>query len=280
MYNMLRSLISVSLILLPSLTFSQSTHITIEPTALNKINIFFSPQLYFNTSNVINDGSSPDVISAKNTLGMQLGAEYERLGRNNILWSAGLLFGTHTHQVDIRYRDLLFLDPNTPSLGDSHSWNYTTTLNYFAPRIMVGYRVELNPKNASALDVKLGLSSRLYLSGLYKFEGITASYISNDTLYSNVSVVDNVVSLGNTKGQGTGTLIGAPNIDAYVGIAKSRKTWFLKDLSIGLHITHALIKKSPSDEILNRTWNRGKVISVDRYISRDFSIGIKLAVGI
>lgn len=252
--------------------------------AENRINISYTPQRYFNKSGVFNDGNYPDVISARNTVGYIAGLEYERITKGGIIMNVGLVYGRQSHDVDVTYKSLDFFDDmNQEQLRQIHDEkNYSGNVGYVGMKFMAGYRwiIPGSFLKGWALEGKAGFS--FHISTTQSNGNILwrIYYERNDTLYITQFGSD-AASFGK-KSTFFGDMAWSHNADLYLGLNKPVHWGFVKNISFGISATYGIGGKYKGIGYVGSvTYNlRQKAISEDEYRSQDFSIGLRLAVGL
>jgi hypothetical protein len=270
--------ISFCFILSTSLCAAQ----TREHKAENRINLTYTPQWYLNQSGVHNDGNYPDIISARNTTGYVAGLEYERVTKGGIIMNIGVLYGRQSHDVDVTYKSLEFFDDmNQEQLKQIHNEkNYSANVGYVGMKFMAGYRWTIPNTflKGWALEGKAGFSFRISTTESYENILWRIYYKRNDTLYITQFGQDDA-SFG--KKSTLGSMAWSHNADLYLGLNKPVHWGFVKNISAGIAITHAVGKYKGIGSVQSLTYNlRQKVISEDEYRSQDFSIGLRVVVGL
>jgi hypothetical protein len=251
--------------------------------AENRVIIAWTPQWYFNQGGVYNDGRYPDVISARNTGGYVAGLEYERVTKGGIMMNIGLQYGRQRHDVDVTYKSLDFFDIlNQEQLSQMRNGNnYSANVGYVGMKFMLGYRWVLPStflKNWG-LEAKAGFSFRVSTTQSGETIVWRIGYESNDTLYL-TDFGDDVMSFG--KKSTLGSMAWSHNADLYLGLNKPVHWGFIKNISLGVFATYGIGGKYKGiGSVKSSTFTlRRELISQDEYRSQDFSIGLRLAMGL
>jgi hypothetical protein len=154
---------------------------------------------------------------------------------------------------------------------------------YFKFRLMAGYVLPFEVLHNCHIEVKAGLSvkhCRKRLQGEY-FRGI--ALLKNDTVYQAV-VGEGSFWFGSKSSEEVRTF----SAEWYIGLSKSLNTRFIKNINVGIEMTRALNfdKTYGNAGYANMDTYRlydkypSQPYSQDRYIAKDFSIGLKLSVGL
>lgn len=263
-------------------TYSQTNVKTPKKNTLYTLNLTLTPQLYLNGINVENDGIAPEAISTKNTGGYTIGAEIERKSRTGFLLNIGLLYGVRWHNITMGYEDLSFFDKGVAEeLKKLETQKtYRGTSSYVKIRLMAGYIIPLKIAHGCNLEVKAGVSIRTYMTDLTAdyYRGI--QFERNDTIYIS-SIGSGYAHFGSRDRFQSWW----KTAEGYIGFRKELDTKYLKHISVGLEFTKAIFFNGPSNNfdayMDSYSLNTGaSPISTDEYISRDFSIGLRLSVGL
>lgn len=292
------------LFVLPSLVYGQKdNNVAKAHKGNNEIEFSFTPQYYFNKLNVHNDGVLPGLISAKNTAGFNLSIDYHRITPYGLVYGAGASFGQIGHDVTVNYKDFSFFYPkkDNPVVTDSlKSWHadehVVERLNYLSLHPSVGYRFKLPGSFMNGWDVQADLSCDFvfYLNGLHGGDDIDAVYTRNGT-----TIITPLMGYGYEFGTPHNTIFNhfySQYFIAYglnLSLHKEINRGILSDISAGIKVTY-----SGNGNFHDKTRGAGFVgadaydinsfspnishgsISHNEYRARDFSVGLKLGVGL
>jgi len=254
-----------------------------DESAQTHINIYYTPQLYFNKTGIFNDGNAPDVLSTKNTLGYNLGLDYERITRQGIILNVGFHYGKQKHTVDVNYKGLAFFDPSEAAYLNQFnlSRNFKGTMGYIGMKFMAGYQWQI-PRTILKhwqLEAKAGFALRLSISGGSDSQIWSVQYQKEDSTFIGW-LADGAANFGNERG--LASLSWSHNAEVYLGLSKPINYSFIKNLSVGVCATYGIGKKYRGiGDVLATSYNyHGERISEDEYRTQDFSLGIRLALGL
>jgi hypothetical protein len=249
---------------------SKTGHSTIQPS----IGIV----RYFDKGGILYDGMPPsDYLNANNTNGYNFGLQFERRTRNNLLLSADVQYGRRKYDVQID-QNMTGYDPvaivNLTNLYYRES--ITASVNYLSFRIMAGRYFEIN--NKWGVAAKAGMSVRGFLNGDHRVTGGFIDYRwDNDitSTTSQVSIIKRQFGLGGTSN----TL--AP-VEVYIGLQRTFDSSVVKNISFGIEASRNVFKgQNPEVVVHSTTEIYGPPIgSKDEFTDRNFSLGIRLSVGL
>jgi hypothetical protein len=248
-------------------------------------NLTFTPQLFFNGGNVENDGKLPETISTRNTGGYTLGAELERKGKHGLILNAAIQYGKQSHDITMGYQSLSFFDPSVAdqltALGPVIK-DYKASSAYINFRFMVGYEAPFTILNGCKIDIKAGVSTRFYVKGYSISPTLQIQLLKNDTLFVSDASEQNI-RLGSTS---TSPLSWNQDAEFYIGLCKNINGKFIKNFNVGIEVTRGLMINGESGsgsayvESINLYKQTTDFVSVDKYEAKDFSIGLRLAIGL
>jgi hypothetical protein len=274
----------VLLLVLSVLTVHSQIHIT-APLKLSqcRLNFTFTPQLYLNGINVESDGIKPEGITTRNTGGYTAGVEFERKSKTGFLLNFGMQYAIKHHSLSMGYDSLGFFDRGVAQILDKlgpQIEHYSVNSSYLKFRFMVGYAIPYKVLRGCHLEVKAGFSIGRSLTGFYGEYYRGVQFERNDTIYKAE------IAYGNFGFGGSGkSMSWSKTAECSIALKKELNTKYLKDISIGLEFTRAIFfaKQSTQDDgyFDARTLYVGNpIISTDKYISKDFSIGLRLCAGL
>lgn len=250
------------------------------------VNLTFTPQLFLNSADIESDDIAPEAISTQNTGGYTIGTEIERRGKNGFILNAGFQYGVRHYSLDMGYENISFFLPEAAeqlnTLGPQIE-HYSGSASYFKFRLMAGYVIPFKVMHNCHIEVKAGLSVRLWqtiFEGSY-YRGITL--VKNDSIFQSV-IGDGSFRFGSTPSAQSFTY----SAEWYIGLCKSVNTRFCKNINVGIEMTRAINfdKTYGNTGYANMDTYRlydkypTNPYSQDRLIAKDFSIGLKLSVGL
>ncbi|MBX2906420.1 MAG: hypothetical protein KF744_10310 [Taibaiella sp.] len=233
---------------------------------------------YFDKGGILYDRVPPsDYLKANNTNGYNFGLQFERRTRNNLLLSADVQYGVRKYDVQIE-QNMTGYDP----VAEVNLRNFiyresiTASVNYLSFRILAGRYFAL--KNNWGISAKAGMSVRGFLNGDHRVTGGFIDYrwdngITSTT--SQVSIIKRQFGLGGTSN----TL--AP-IEIYFGVQRTFDRSVVKNISFGIEASRNIFKgQNPEVVVHSTTEIYGPPIgSKDEFTDRNFSLGIRLSVGL
>jgi len=251
------------------------------------INVNFTPQWYINKVGVFNDGIYPDNISAKNTMGYIIGAEYQYISNKKWTLQAGLNYGSVKHDVTVNYKSLDFFDPSNAAFLSqfNNKTNYAERSGYFSLKLAIGYMLPITETlfKGCIVEGNAGASIRIWLKGRSESVLWRAQYQKNDSIFLGHFGAD-VANFGGYSGPGSfwSSIAWSNTMDLYIGLSKPINESFIKKFSVGVAFTYALGGKYKSlGDVSSVSYNYlSKPISLDEYRAQDFSIGIRFAAGL
>jgi len=143
---------------------------------------------------------------------------------------------------------------------------------------MAGYRLEepISFLKDWNIETKLGFSFRISTTESTDNILWRINYPKNDTLYLTHFGQD-VVTLG--KKSSLGSMAWSHTADLYIGFSKVVNWSFVKNLTFGVSLTHAIGKYKGIASVTSVTNDFNlQTISEDEYRSQDFSLGIRVGL--
>jgi len=233
---------------------------------------------YFDNGGILYDRMPPsDYLKANNTNGYNFGLQFERRTRSNLLLSADVQYGRRKYDVQIA-QNMTGYDP--VAVIDLSNLYYresiTASVNYLSFRIMGGRYFAVN--NKWGIAAKAGISVRGFLSGDHRVTGGFIDYQLDNGITSatsQVSVIKRQFGLGGTSN----TL--AP-VEIYIGLQRTFDSSVVKNISFGIEANRNVFKgQNPELVVHSTTEIYGPPIgSKDEFTDRNFSLGIRLSVGL
>ncbi len=129
------------------------------------IYLSYSFQRYYDINGASRNGGQPGIhVRALNTNGYNVAMQYERVGRNNILLTAGLQYGQRHYNISI-FQDLSGFDPTAKiDLRGKYFLDKTSlAVGYWGVKILTGYKVKIDDK--WSLVARPGIALRLFYDG-------------------------------------------------------------------------------------------------------------------
>lgn len=251
----------------------------------SRVIVSATPQWYLNKGGVHNDGIEPDVISSKNTAGYLVSIGYERVTRYGLIINAGLHYGRQSHDVDVSYQSFSFFDSINHEYLDTlrYKSNYSGNVGYLGFNFMLGYQWQMLGimDKRWKMEAKLGFSSRILITDSYTDKATALVYPRSDTMTYILPFTDATALFGNTPTSDSRTYYF--NADLYLGLKKEFEKGILKNISLGIWATHSgwYGRRGATGFVSVRTQNFARqYISFDEYRSQDFSLGLRMAVGL
>lgn len=247
------------------------------------LNITFTPQLFLNQPNIKNDGVTPEAINTKNTGGIRMGFEIERKSRRNgFVMNLGL-----TYSIQHQYIGVYFDDPEGRVANALKKYwldnpiDFSSTSSYMDLHFTAGYIFPIRKLGGWNAVTKAGISMRKYLGVYY-----IIPYADID-IYVPTSQDVNLGIKGIDMNMGGGGGSYQWEMECYAGLRKEMNYKFLKNISFGIEAGRAVFIANGGSPTARATvksyysYNNGEkpILSVDRYLSKDIAIGLKLSAG-
>lgn len=249
------------------------------------INISFTPQWNINRLDDIENSGvdfGQQVLYPKNTIGYNLGLEYQHITRYGLVVSLGVQFGAQRHDIGVKY-NLGYVNETLPELKTVMiDTQYGATVKNMALRVMAGYRWKSPFGMPSGWDIltKGGLSLRHYRNYSFNSYSWMVQYEKNDTLFL-TEAADDSHSFGSSQPFGSGFNYA---FDFYGGLSRELNCGFLRTISIGIEGTYMIHGGSGyvRETLQKRDVNTGMVITYGSYIysPKDFALGVRFTVGL
>lgn len=249
----------------------------------HRISLAFTPQQYFNNMNISGEGQ-PQVLHTQNTFGYKLGLDYQRTTRYGLIFGAGISYGSQRNTIDVMYgSDMSWFDPDADHpeqlTGTNEARiNYAFTSKYAALQLKAGYSFKLPTSWGKGwrVETTLGLTSRLYLN-----DPEEPSYTTWWRILYEKDGVDYTSTFGVESGSFTdkGSLSLPATAEGYIGISKSTNLGWISNFSLGIEVGKGFTHRSA--HMLNSVKDfYGNEVARNEYTAKDFSLGIKVAVGL
>ncbi len=255
------------------------------------INLSHTTQYYFETGNVKFDAQLPQKhLYANNTYGQSIAVQIERVTRDGLILSLGLGYGVRRYDIDYK-KDFTNFDPDAVDnlKQKTFSQNFSETVNYLKPRLMVGYQCSVG-RNWIA-GFKAGLSEMLFFDGIWDNYSANTQYETDDgSISKNVQFMYAERYFGRQDViKGSGKLLQVKLFpqkillyEFYAGISREFDKPWIRNVSIGIEGTRGV-----------RMWDNIAAMSVQSsqtidkgleseevYLDRNISLGVRLSVGI
>lgn len=248
--------------------------------AIQHIEVAICSQYFFNGSSVKNDGNIPELISARNTWGGLIDINYKRTTKYSLTWEAGLLYGFQSFDATVYYKNLDFFYPpySIGSIPENNLSVYRANIPYIGAKFAIGYQgilPEAFGKNIS-WESSLGLQLRMPIRKYYNDNYHPVQFQIDSSIYFS--------DFGGESGVLGGKAFKVVNLlpQFYVGLKKKIGDKTFRTLSAGILITHGIGNQYGGFAVID-AYTRDhtfKIISEDKYRSRDFSIGLRIAAGL
>jgi hypothetical protein len=212
-----------------------------------------------------------------------VGIEYERVTRHHFIFDIGLEYGITRHKVNV-VQDFSDFDTAASNLSDySFDRKLDLKFHYLSPRLLIGYQYPIT--HDWSLVGKVGLSVSLFLDG---YNGPSQPYVIDYTRDNgtavNATFMSETISIGDSKNHGGSRFFSFPlhTYECYIGVEHSVKRRWIKKLAIGLEGTRAIRWNDPPGIIqissLGNVYNSQD--NIDSYRDRNFSLGLRLSLGL
>lgn len=226
-------------------------------------------------------------MHVNNTTARAFAIELEHGFKKGITITGGLQYGNQNHDVDIE-RDLSDFDSDARQTLKGVVWRDAVVVSttYIAPRILIGYRKKLNEK--WALAVKAGVEMKMFYNGVQR--GDQPTYITyfpdGDTLNGRMAgFISKNILLGKAPNSTMRFPAKTHTFEFYIGTEYSFKKGFIKNFSVGIEANRCWRWNQDGDGIYiysMKSWQefQQEKASYDKYLNRNVSIGLRLAVGL
>lgn len=303
--------IALAFIVLPSLIYAQKSNSEInQQKGKNELDFSFTPQYYFNKMNIHNDAMAGGKISTKNTAGFNLSLDYYRVTHYGMVYGAGFSFGQIGHNISINYNNFNFFYPKNdyPTLNqylatNSAHYHVNKQINFLSLHPSIGYRFKLPGarfKNWN-FQVDFMYEFRFYLNGGFYHDGRIMQYTSKtgDTIFVNIPLLNVYYEFGKDDNLSFWRQQVHSMYVANITISKEINWRCVSNVNIGVKVTYAAEGRNSPDGSYYHSQTSGSgfatsdsydytsayqfpytPISHSEYRARDFSIGIKLGVGL
>lgn len=259
--------------------------------------VAITPQYFFNKFNIPKKYFGPTIINTKNKAGVSFDIGYQKVFRKGFVLGGGLAYNIIGHEWTHDFGDWSFY--NAPQRYPELIYILDTMQNRFTVKHSAhiisiyptfGYRFAL--KKSASLQVDLGIGYTFYvLNGKYKgdekwvhFENETRDTSFYQHIYGYDAIIG-ATSPNSNKALGITRLRSHLNVSYYIPYKKG----YIQNLSLGLKVTFAgLIHEGNGGSAFGETrLFRFSEFQSDysysyknTYDPKDFSIGIKLGVGL
>ena len=245
--------------------------------------VIYCAQNYHDKNSVKYDGKAPDnTIVPENTNGHYLELQYERVTRYGLILGVGVNYGIRRFDVAV-VQDLSTFDADAVNnLRDQFYYHrFQTSVNYWGPRLSVGYKKQLNKHWAAS--ARVGISQKLYFDGLWESGNGFAQYFTDDhSEERSVQVVYSEIHIGR-EGKSRQMLFPAKaaTYDVYLGIDRHIDGSWLSNISAGVEMSRHLGKLYDGEM---NFWSNGSYplqtdFSKDVFYDRNISLGLRVSVG-
>lgn len=303
--------IALALIVSPSLIYAQKSNSEIKSRkGKNEIHLSFTPQYYLNKLSVHNDGVIPNPISTKNMPGFNLSMDYNRVTRYGLVYGAGISFGQIGHDVTIHFKDLSFFYPDDdhPYLKEelakeSTYYHHRENLNFLSIHPTIGYRFKMPERFMKGWNLQINLTYVFlrYLNGSNHLLSLKMDFPNKagDTMFVGAPFLSYYTQFGKTPWMSFWGEEFHGMYEADITFSKEMNCHWISNINIGFKVTYAGEGRNSPDGSYYHSQTSGsgfayaksytdksvyeinpQPASNNEYRARDFSIGIKLGVGL
>jgi len=241
----------------------------------------------FNTLNVKNAGyPNPLSVPDNLTYSKRIAIDYKRVTSHRLILGIGLELGKQEQNFDLNYPTFDYVDiyPDLRELSDSAKFRHTT--GYFGLRLTIGYSFPIlrASKNEYALQATFTLGKSFFSKGGEVSRQLIGDLFIRDTIFVNIYKMYSLFGLYGDEGMSWG---GRLYTEYNVGIARKTNSKIIGDIYAGVYafcFASAYSKAAAANnvEVVNGHYYDGKFkyLDMDYYTNIDFTLGLKLSIGL
>lgn len=250
----------------------------------NRLYLSYSKQNYRDKKSLKYDGLQPDnYIIPLNTDSHCWGLQFERVMKSGFLINLELQYGVRRYNLS-GLQDMTNFDPNGIDLAGKLfiMGNQLASVNYWGPRVMVGYRKKWNEK--WAFTAKIGCSDKLFFDDGHGTYDIDFQYKTGNGRLTSVTAATMELHYGRVadyrrQWRFPNTL---PAYEFYLGAERQVNKSIVKNITLGLEASRGFWMWDGHETVIIRSSpNINQLLtSKDIFIDRNICIGLRVAVGL
>jgi hypothetical protein len=257
---------------------------------VNNFIISYTTQQFLDKKSLIYDNKSPNNhLYAHNAKGGYWSFMYERTTKNSFIWGGGIVYGTRNYRLGIDL-DVSGYDPMASQNleGKRFQRHFNFDVNYFAPKIVLGYKLPIKEK--WSLTLKTGIAIRCFFDGLnpntVDFRNFIEYVNANGNLVSRqIGYIESDIGRQNDYTNNKRYFPNKDwNFDFYFGIDRVLKYKWLQSLSVGIELGSALgtasIYGTGAFEVATIDKFDNSSYSYDHYLDKNKYLGIRFTTQI
>lgn len=251
----------------------------------NRVYFSYSKQNYRDAKSIKYDGTSPDNhIFTPNTNAHCWSLGYERVTHSGLSLSAELQYGVRRYTISLT-QNMTNFDPEASKNLNNLLYNfgeYGTKINYWGPKLMIGYRKQITHKWFAT--AKVGFAIKLFYSCDWtEFTGKDLEYDKDNgqSQYLSIAVMNLKFGRESPGRDKISFPVSLPTYECYIGLERLLNFRFLKNIAIGLEGSRGFYM-----------WNRHEVVVIhssptinqigasrDVFIDRNIAYGLHISLG-
>jgi len=241
----------------------------------------------FNKMNVANNDVYPNPIHAPTTFTFdsKIALDFQRTTRYGLIYGFGVEIGKERQNFDLVYPSFDFLDTFSALSNFSFRKSFRNQSNYIGARVTIGYLYPIKTSSGKLfdLDVKLIVTKRFMKGGGDVSYGSIAGFLSNNTFYGWYNIADLHGLWGNRGVPNGGLLFTELNLGIRKNMPRLRRDIYLGIYGSCSEKFYFKAGEARSDiNVTNGHYLNGQLqyYDTDYYMGRDFTLGLKLGIGL